>query len=91
MFMWHVLAAVSIWQFQLTVIDTMLAAGRTHHIMAPTSFMMISFRTLKKSNISLAFSPIFPMMTPKATKNPIRPGETRNTAMFQNGKWIDEA
>lgn len=41
--------------------------------MALTSLMTMSFKTLKKSNISLAFSPIFPMITPKATKNPIKP------------------
>lgn len=45
----------------------------TYHIIAPTSLITISFRTLKNSSISLAFSPIFPMITPKATKNPIRP------------------
>ena len=46
----------------------------TYHIIALTMFMIISFRTLKNSNISFAFSPIFPMITPKATKNPIKPG-----------------
>lgn len=42
-------------------------------MMALTSLMTMSFKTLKKSNISLAFSPIFPIITPKATKNPIKP------------------
>lgn len=51
----------------------------TYHMIAPTSFMTISFSTLKNSNISLALSPILPMMTPKATKNPIKPG-TQNSA-----------
>lgn len=45
----------------------------TYHMIALTRRMTISLRTLKKSNISFAFSPIFPIMTPKATKNPIRP------------------
>lgn len=49
----------------------------TYHIIAPTSLITISFRTLKNSNISLALSPILPIITPKATKNPIKPVETQ--------------
>lgn len=39
----------------------------------PTSLITISLRTLKNSSINLAFSPIFPMQIPNATKNPMRP------------------
>lgn len=54
-------------------ISKLIAFGCTYHMMALTSLMTMSFKTLKKSNISLAFSPIFPIITPKATKNPIKP------------------
>lgn len=45
----------------------------TYHIIMITNFITISFKMLKKSTISLACSPIFPMAMPKAMKNPIRP------------------
>lgn len=46
---------------------------KTYHIIMPTILMTISLRTLKNSSMSLAFSPIFPMIIPKATKKPIKP------------------
>lgn len=56
-------------------------------MMAPTSFMTISLSTLKKSSISLALSPIFPMMTPNETKNPIKPVKEKEK---KNNIWCEK-
>lgn len=45
----------------------------TYHMIMITSFITISLRMLKNSIISLALSPILPIQTPKAMKNPIIP------------------
>lgn len=62
----------------------------TDHIIMPTSLMTISLRMLKKSIISLAFSPIFPMQIPKATKKPMIPRTRKHSVHIETLKRSED-
>ncbi len=76
---WCVNCGVNHENFTLFIKQSIMKAD---HMIMPTSLITISLRTLKNSSISLAFSPIFPMQIPNATKNPMRPTETHIATML---------